>query len=59
MQYEKSYQTTTLLKASITAAERDKAKRIAKAKGMTVSGWLGMVIKEEIYSSPCGKEVQA
>ena len=48
MQYEKSYQTTTLLKASITAAERDKAKRIAKAKGMTFSGWLGMVIKEEI-----------
>ena len=46
MQYEKSYQTTTLLKASITAAERDKAKRIAKAKGMTFSGWLGMVVRD-------------
>lgn len=58
MQYENSYQKTTLIKASITADERDKAKRLAKAKGMTFSGWLGKVIKDEIYSDKETQEVR-
>lgn len=34
--------------ASITPEERDKAKYLAKSKGMTFQGWLGQLIKREI-----------
>lgn len=34
--------------ASITQEERDKAKKIAKSKGMTFQGFVGQLIKREI-----------
>lgn len=46
MQYENSYRKMTLLKANISTAERDQAKAIAKSKGMTFAGWLGMAVRE-------------
>lgn len=34
--------------ASITPEERDKAKKIAKSKGMTFQGFVGQLIKREL-----------
>ena len=34
------------LKVRITGADKDKAKVIAKSKGMTFAGWLGMVVRD-------------
>lgn len=33
----------------ISAEESRKAKALAKAKGMTYQGWIGSLIKREIY----------
>lgn len=38
----------TMLTANITKAERDKAKKIAKSKGMSFGGFIGSLIKDEI-----------
>lgn len=37
-----------LLKADITRDEKETAKRLAKSRGMTFSGFLGRLVKEEI-----------
>lgn len=35
----------------ISREERAEARRIAKSKGMTFQGWLGQLVKREIYNS--------
>lgn len=40
---------STLLKVSITKEERLEAKKLAKAQGMTLQGWLGQLIKTELH----------
>ena len=47
MRYELSNHVTPL-KALISREEAKQAKEIAKAKGMTLQGWLGQLIKEQI-----------
>ena len=42
---------TKYLKVQITTSERDTAKAIAKSRGMTFSGWLGQLVKHEIYEA--------
>lgn len=34
------------LKVQLAISEKDKAKAIAKSKGMTFAGWLGMAVRE-------------
>ena len=51
MKYEDSYQKATLLKANISSIERDKAKVIAKSKGLTFQGWLGQLVKRELEAA--------
>lgn len=36
---------------AISPKERGEAKRLAKSKGMTFQGWLGQLVKREIYNS--------
>lgn len=40
--------STLMLMAQITVAERQELKRIAKSKGMTLSGYIGNVCRREI-----------
>ena len=42
------------LTVMITASERNKAKAIAKSRGMTFSGWLGQLVKSQIYDASSG-----
>ena len=46
-------ETTLMLTAQISDAERQQLKRIAKSKGMTLSGLVGQMVRETIkdYSS--------
>lgn len=36
---------------SISVNERDKAKALAKSKGMTFQGWLGQLVKRELEAA--------
>lgn len=42
---------TTQLQVQITANEKESAKRLARASGMTFQGWLGMLVKRELEAS--------
>ena len=44
-------------RAQITEEEAQKAKNIAKDKGMTLQGWVGSLIKKEIYNSTSEKTI--
>lgn len=48
---------TCYVKAQITALEKENAKRIAKSKGMTFAGWLGVVVKDAMKKDE--KEAQS
>lgn len=39
------------IKIDCSAEEKEKAKKLAKSKGMTFSGWLGQLIKRELTVS--------
>lgn len=53
----KSTNTDTIaLFASITPEERDKAKSLAKSKGMTFQGFVGQLIKKELEISASTSE---
>lgn len=45
------------LRAQITEEEAQKAKNIAKDKGMTLQGWVGSLIKKEIYNNTPEKTI--
>ena len=45
------------LRAQITEEEAQKAKNMAKDKGMTLQGWVGALIKKEIYSGAPEKTI--
>ena len=45
------------LRAQITEEEAQKAKNIAKDKGMTLQGWVGALIKKEIHNSTSEKTI--
>ena len=45
------------LRAQITEEEAQKAKSMAKDKGMTLQGWVGSLIKKEIYSNAPDKTI--
>lgn len=48
MSYPNDY---VMQKISITPKERDKAKILAKQKGMTLQGFVGQLIKRELKAS--------
>ncbi len=39
-----------ILRAEISEAQRSQAKKLAKSKRMTFSGWLGLLIETELKS---------
>lgn len=43
-----------MLRAEITESQRQKAKELAKSKRMTFSGWLGLLIENELERAQAG-----
>ena len=48
--------SSLLLTAQITDAERQMLKRIAKSRGMTLSGLVGQIVRNEIRNSGLSSE---
>ena len=46
-----SKSTSLAVFASISHEEKDRAKKVAKSKGMTFQGWLGNLIKDELKNA--------
>ena len=48
MRLQNTHMNTQKLNVFLTDSEKEQAKRIAKSKGMTFSGWLGVAVREAI-----------
>lgn len=41
--------STEMLRANISQEEKESARKLAKSQGYTFQGWLGQIIKRELY----------
>ena len=56
MKLQNTHTNMQKLNVFLTDSEKEQAKRIAKSKGMTFAGWLGVAVKDAMAKEKTGSQ---